>query len=268
MPLPPCFHLADEVFPKVRAQAARHLVATGWSQTRAAQALGLSQAMVSRHVAASPSPAGPLVERLAAELVADLTQGAPATGESRWCVALSASPQDNAPLEDLLEAERLLTQAAPLRIVPQIGLNLARALPGAERPDQVLSFPGRIVDAGGRLVAPAPPALGASGHLARCLLRLRRRDPSALAIANVRGGPAMAKAAQKLGWAVAQVGPRRGDPDEAILRAIDKAADPRTVHDPGAVGIEPCLYLAGPDARSVALRILDLNASLNKPVKP
>ncbi|MEA3203875.1 MAG: hypothetical protein QOI63_1555, partial [Thermoplasmata archaeon] len=68
MPIPPCFHLADEVFPKVRAQAARRLVAQGWSQTKAAQALGLSQAMVSRHVAAPPAPTDPLVDRLTAEL--------------------------------------------------------------------------------------------------------------------------------------------------------------------------------------------------------
>ncbi|MCA1819153.1 MAG: hypothetical protein LC620_03740 [Halobacteriales archaeon] len=263
MPLPPCFHLADEVFPKVRAQAARRLVAQGWSQTRAAQALGLSQAMVSRHVAAPPPASDPLVDKLTAELEAELLQGAPAAGPSRWCVALSASPEDNAPLEDLLEAERLLAEAAPLRLVPQIGLNLARALPDAERPEQVLSFPGRIIDAGGRLVTPVPPALGASGHLARCLLHLRKRDPAALAIASVRGGPKVAKAAQALGWTVAQVAARRApDADGAVLKAIDRAQDPRTVHDPGAVGIEPCLYLAGPDARSVAHRILQLNAKV------
>lgn len=263
MPLPPCFHLADEVFPKVRAQAARRLVAQGWSQTRAAQALGLSQAMVSRHVAAPAAPADPLVDKLTAELEAELLQGPAAQGASRWCVALSASPGDNVPLEDLLEAERLLMEAAPLGLVPQIGLNLARALPGARGPEQVLSFPGRIVEAGGRLVTPVPPTLGASGHLARCLLRLRERDPAALAIASVRGGPPVAKAAQALGWAVAQVGPRRApDADEAVLRAIDRADDPRTVHDPGAVGIEPCLYLAGPDARAVAHRILRLHAKV------
>jgi predicted fused transcriptional regulator/phosphomethylpyrimidine kinase len=263
VPLPPCFHLADEVFPKVRAQAARRLVAKGWSQTRTAQALGLSQAMVSRHVAASPPPADPLVDRLTAELEAELAQGAPANGSSRWCVALSASPGDDAPLQDLLEAERLLREAAPLRLVPQIGLNLARALPGAQRPEQVLSFPGRIIEAAGRLVTPLPPSLGASGHLARCLLHLRGRDAGALALASVRGGPAVAKAAQALGWSVAQVGARRGpDADEAVLKAIDRAQDPRTVHDPGAVGIEPCLYLAGPDARSVAHRILQLDAKV------
>jgi predicted fused transcriptional regulator/phosphomethylpyrimidine kinase len=261
VPLPPCFHLADEVFPKVRAQAARRLVANGWSQTRAAQALNLSQAMVSRHVAAAPPAPDPLVDRLASELEAELSRGAPATGPSRWCNVLSA-PADDAPLQDLLEAERLLREAAPLRVVPQIGLNLARALPAATEPGQVLSFPGRIVDAGGRLVAPAPPALGASGHLARCLLRLMQRDPAALAIANVRGGPATAKAAAALGWKVAQVGAQRDGSDDAVLKAIDRAADPRTVHDPGAVGIEPCLYLAGPDARSVAHRILQLNAQV------
>ncbi|HEX2066967.1 MAG TPA: thiamine-phosphate synthase family protein [Candidatus Thermoplasmatota archaeon] len=259
MALPPCFHLADEVFPHVRALAARRLVAQGWSQTRTAQALGLSQAMVSRHVAAPPPAPDPLVERLTAELEAGLVQGRHVHGANNaWCAALSVPEGDEA-LRDILDAERLLLEAAPLRLVPQIGLNLARAPPAATGPAQVLSFPGRLVDAGGRLVAPAPPAPGASGHLAKCLLRLMRRDPAALAIANVRGGPAVAEAARRLGWTVAQVAPRRAASDDEILLAIDQAADPRTVHDPGAVGIEPCLYLAGPDARSVAQRILALH---------
>ncbi|HUR62808.1 MAG TPA: thiamine-phosphate synthase family protein [Candidatus Thermoplasmatota archaeon] len=266
MALPPCFHLADEVFPRVRAQTARRLVEQGWSQMRTAQALGLSQAMVSRHVTAPPPPSDALVDRLASELEKDLLLGSVAEGPSRWCAVLSISPSDE-PLQDLLAAERLLRETPPLRVVPQIGLNVARALPGATGPHQVLSFPGRLVDAGGRLVVPAPPELGASGHLARCLLQLRRRDPSAFALASVRGGPAVAKAAIRLGWDVAQVGARRGgaQPEAAVLRAIDKAADPNVIHDPGAVGLEACLYLAGPDARAVAQRILQLDSALVKP---
>jgi predicted fused transcriptional regulator/phosphomethylpyrimidine kinase len=40
------------------------------------------------------------------------------------------------------------------------------------------------------------------------------------------------------------------------------AAGTRLFHDPGAVGLEPCLYVAGPDARSVARLILALNAKV------
>jgi len=265
VPLPPCFHLADEVFPQVRAQAARRLVAQGWSQTRTAQALGLSQAMVSRHVAAAAPAPDALVDKLTAELEAELLQGPPRQGPSRWCAALSATRGDDEPLSDLLEAERDLRQAAPLGLVPQIGLNLARALPDATSAQQVLSFPGRLIEAGGRIVTPVAPALGASGHLARCLLAVRERDPSLHAIGSVRGGPAVAKAAKALGWRVATVSSRRPgekDPDAAVLAAIARATDPATVHDAGAVGIEPCLYLAAADARTVAHRILQLHATL------
>jgi hypothetical protein len=257
--------LADEVFPRVRAEVARRLVAEGWSQTRAAQALGISQAMVSKYVAARPERADPLVARLGDELHAELTSNVKTTGPSSWCATLTVGqdhPGGEEALADLLEAERMLRQASPLALMPQIGLNLARALPHSKGPDEVLSFPGRLVDAGGRLVTPAPPAFGASGHLARCLLHLRVRDPEALALASVRGGPAVAKALRALHWHATEAGGARRDPEAAVRHAIDQARDPRTIHDPGAVGIEPCLYLAGPDARSVAGRILRLEQAL------
>jgi predicted fused transcriptional regulator/phosphomethylpyrimidine kinase len=81
----------------------------------------------------------------------------------------------------------------------------------------------------------------------------------------VRGGATVARAAQALGWPLTPVGPRRAetaDPDAAVLKAMARAAEPVTVHDPGAVGIEPCLYLAGADATAVARRILQLDEAL------
>jgi predicted fused transcriptional regulator/phosphomethylpyrimidine kinase len=48
----------------------------------------------------------------------------------------------------------------------------------------------------------------------------------------------------------------------AAARASPKAA---AIHDPGAIGLEPCLYVAGADAAEVASRILQLHDSLVTP---
>lgn len=267
--LPACLRLADEVFPRVRAHAARQLVDAGWSQARAGDALGLSQAMVSKHLA-SPPPSDPLVERLAEELAREVLHPVAVAGGSPWCDTLTearARPDADAALQDFLGAERVLFAQPPLRLMPQVGLNLAVALPEATAPAQVLAFPGRLVEAGGRIVRPAPPAFGGSGHLARALLALRARAPLVGALANVRGGSDVLARARRLGWNVqAMVRPANAADEGVLLAAIAagrKAVD--AVHDPGAIGLEPCLYVAGPDAQAVAKKILALDAALVAP---
>lgn len=254
--LPPCFHLADSVFPRVRAEAARRLAGDGWSQSRIAALLGVSQAMVSKYQARAEAEADVLVLRLSDDLLAGLDALA-AAGPSVWCRTLSVTTGRagaEAALEDLLAAETRLVQAAPLWVMPQVGLNIARALPEAKSPGDVLAYPARIAAAGDRLVRPEAPELGASRHLAACLLELRRRDPSLHALANIRGGEHIAAAA----------GPHvrlapEGDRETAFAQAVGDAADvPHTLHDPGAIGIEPCLYIAAPDAHQVVARILDI----------
>lgn len=266
MAVPACLRLADEVFPRVRALAAKRLVALGWSQSRAGAALGLSQAMVSRHVTAPP-PEDPVAARLADDLVASLVRPTPAHGPSDWCGTLTIGQEragGGEALQDLLAAERILRDRNPLALMPQVGLNLARALPAAQAPDGVLAFPGRLVEAGGRIVSPAAPAFGGSGHLARVLLARRKAKAEDLALGNVRGGPDVLAAARRLGWSPAEVARGRASAaDEApVLQAARKAHDAVALHDPGAVGLEPCLYVAGRTAVEVAERILLLHESL------
>ena len=134
MTVPACLRLADEVFPRVRAIAARRLVAQGWSQARAGTAVGLSQAMVSRHLAAL-EPDDPVAVRLAEDLVQSLVAPPVAAhGPSEWCATLTVGqerPGGEEALRDLLAAERSLRAGNPVRLMPQVGLNVARALPGA-----------------------------------------------------------------------------------------------------------------------------------------
>lgn len=266
MTIPACLRLADDVFPRVRAIAVRRLVEQGWSQQRAGEAAGLSQAMVSRHLAAR-EPDDPVARRLADDLVASLLEPPrPATGPSAWCATLTLGqdrPGGEDALRDLLEAERLLRDGNPARLMPQVGLNLARAVPGAATEGDVLAFPGRLVEAGGRILSPAPPAFGGSGHLARVLLARRTAGAKDLALANVRGGADVLAAAKRLGWKVAAVqrGPR-SEADQPVLAAAKAGRGADALHDAGAIGLEPCLYVVGSDAVAAARRILHLHGAL------
>lgn len=263
--LPACLRLADDIFPRVRAHAARRLVDAGWSQTRIGQTLGLSQAMISKHLA-SPPASDPLVERLADELAQEALQPKPFAGESPWCGTLTQTQQSShheVALQDILAAERLLASRPPLAVLPQVGLNLAVAIPTATDPSGIIAFPGRLIEAGGRLLRPAPPMFGGSGHLARVLLALRQRHGYA-AIANVRGGSQVMAAARRLGWTVQLLERASTSTSEApLLAAIAAGRKPlNALHDPGAVGLEACLYIAGPDAQAVAQQILALQEEL------
>lgn len=225
--------------------------------------------MVSKHLAAPPA-SDPLVERLADELAREALDPAANLAEgSPWCTTLTTAgqrPHAEAAVQDILAAERALLAQPPLRAMPQVGLNVAVALPDAADPDDVLAFPGRLVEAGGRLLRPAPPAFGGSGHLARVLLAARKRWGTC-AIANVRGGTDVAAAAKRLGWSIATIARGPGDVREELLLAGIASArgSPAAVHDPGAIGLEACLYVLGPSAAHVAAQIHLLDASLVPP---
>lgn len=250
MALPACFALAERVFPRVRAEAARQLCGDGWSQTRVAKALGVSQAMVSKYAAATDNEQDALVLRLASDVVRD-ANGTDTDGGS-WCAALA--PADDEPLRDLLAAEAALRKAAPVHLIPQIGMNIARAPADAQTPAHVLAYPARIVAAGNQLVPPVAPAYGGSNHLAQVLLALRQTAPQYHAIANVRA------AAFVLAGLPADTVSRcdRGDDttDAPVFAAARRGLP--FIHDPGALGIEPGLYVAATTALELAQTLLTL----------
>ncbi len=245
--------------------------------------------MVSKLLAAPAPAADALILRLAEELHREATgSGSPRhAGVSPWCATLSerqSKPGADAAMRDILDAARDIVAANPLRLMPQVGLNVASALCAAADPAGVLAFPGRLVEAGGRIVSPAPPAFGGSGHLARCLLELRSahgvfrnvgkndaadvasRAPSSprpSALANVRGGADVVRAAKRLGWHVMPIA-RNGkeDAEGPFRRAARKQPAADAFHDAGAIGIEACLYIPAADARTAAARILRLHETL------
>lgn len=166
--------------------------------------------------------------------------------------ATSLAPEQAA-LQDLRGAVRVLEATPGLAaLLPHVGTNVARALPGATETSQVAAIPGGLFEMRGAVKVAAPPELGVSRHVAEVLLSVLRHDPSLLACVNLAPLPALLDAARRSGLRVAEVSPQL----ERAPRALAfEGPVPDVFHHRGDFGVEPQAYLVGPDATQLALRV-------------
>jgi len=143
------------------------------------------------------------------------------------------------------------------RLLPAVGSNLVECLPEAETIEDVAGVPGRILDVRGRPTIPAEPEFGVSGHVASVILAARRHGSDARAAVNVAYDPDMIDALVAAGHVTAAFDPE-DDLEPAIGRALAETPDADVLYQTGAVGIEPIVYVLGPDAPTVAGVVRDL----------
>ena len=175
------------------------------------------------------------------------------------CVTVGRSTlvDEQAVLQDLRAGLRVLEATPGLaRVMPHVGANLARALPGARDATQVAAVPGRLIEVKGSVRAPAPPEFGVSRHVAEVLLAVLRADASKLACLNLAPTEPLLAAARAAGWRIERV-PPEVERAPASLR-FGGAVVPDLFHHDGAFGIEPQAYVVGTGATELALRIQHL----------
>jgi predicted fused transcriptional regulator/phosphomethylpyrimidine kinase/predicted transcriptional regulator len=164
-------------------------------------------------------------------------------------------------------------------LVPAVGSNLVEALPDATGVEDVAAVPGRILDVKGRATVPADPEFGVSVYVASVLLAARRAGHDARAACNIRYTPAVVETLTGLGYEAVEfdaVGEAAGaggagapagregehsddgDIDGAIATALADAPDADALYQTGGFGVEPIVYVLGPDAATVADRVREL----------
>ncbi len=153
-------------------------------------------------------------------------------------------------------ALRSLTAASGFAaLVPDVGSNVVECLPDARGIEDVAGVPGRIVDVKGRPTVPADPEFGVSAHVAQVLLAARAAGSSARAAVNVRYDPASVDALREGGLRAVEFDPeadREGSGAAVRAALADQSVGERFVlFQTGAVGVEPILYVLGPDAPTV-----------------
>ncbi len=162
------------------------------------------------------------------------------------------------------------------RLVPEVRMNLALALPWPETIEHVAAFSGRITcTRAGRLIPVGCPEFAASSHIAKVVLAAHSINPAVHCAANIRYNESTLKALKAAGLSEAWFD-RGGEPHDVkaregsslewgTLQALRAAPTPRDVDavcDAGEPGKEPMIRLLGKDAPDVVSKMARLLAAM------
>ncbi len=176
-------------------------------------------------------------------------------------------------IEVLRELERalelILSEPGVERLVPEVGMNMAMAIPYAVEVEDVAAVPGRIVRLGGRVGVAGSPRFGASFHLARYILKAMEYDGRVRAAINIRFSERLVRVLEGMGLAVSYYDRSREPPDvkavegatvpwgvEQAVRRIGRVPD--VIYHRGDVGKEPMIVLLGTSIYELAKRVVGL----------
>jgi hydroxymethylpyrimidine/phosphomethylpyrimidine kinase len=169
-------------------------------------------------------------------------------------------------LRDLEAALDRLSEQPLGELIPEVRSNLGYALPGAQDFEEVAAVPGRISQAGPKIIIFKNPAFGASRHIAKVILAAMGFDHEMRSAMNVRYFPEMLAACNEAGLRIASFD-RREEPREVkeregstlewgTKRALEGASEmPDVVYDEGEVGKEPMIRVLGRDPMDVLEKI-------------
>ena len=166
------------------------------------------------------------------------------------------------------EAAPRFARAIPLELVPEVGINIGFALPGASTPDDVCALRGRIVRIGDRLEPIGPAAFGASTHVARIILTAIRFHPGCRSAVNLKYRKKNARRLRSTRLVLASFD-RAAEPkgvstmewgtEQAIVEA---GTIPDVVYDEGAVGKEAMMRVLGTDPVDVLRKVRRIGRAL------
>lgn len=284
--------IAEEVLPEVRRSVSRSLTDMKWSQSKIAEILSTSQAMISKYLhddsSCSPSLL-PVVEKVSKEVLLGILAGEGISDiSSRFCSSIDECMKDGLlaerfrerfgtephpycfsrgssggrtkVLNDLNSSLELLRGSRIPDLIPAVKINMVQGIDSPSSVDDIASFPGRLIDRKGTITGANPPEFGASNHLARILILAMERDN------GIRSAASIAYT-MKLNETIHEgdVVFIRRDNGEVEMLPADLTID-RFLCDPGDFGVEPCLYIFGTTSLDVAMRILDLQKRIDKGV--
>lgn len=268
------------VLPAIRAKVARILNSQGFSQSKIARELGITQAMVSKYITryAPPQVLKEIeedIENLAISIAEMIKKGAKReeivkilersflefltkdkfceayerySGISRnVCREIIISSDRNVVIEELSRAlDILLRDEKFAELIPEIRSNFAYSLPNPRDESEVAAIPGRITVIKGRPYA-MPPEFGVSRHTARLLVKISRYNPKIRSVINIRFGEDVKRAIEMAKLKVRYL-PQNLKSIEEVENEVSKVfmkEEVDVIVDPGRHGVEPCVYIFG-----------------------
>jgi len=172
---------------------------------------------------------------------------------------------------DILEALRIIeTSDSFVNIVPQIRTNIVVCDESAKSSKDVAAVPGRITVIDGRARALVSPQFGASSHTSELLILSKAIWTTIRSCLYVSGSETVTKAAKSIGFKIVHLEESESTPKRIIesLHASKQIPGPKiaypAIHSPGDFGVEPILYLFGPNAKQLSEKCVKLSKSLTK----
>lgn len=87
-------------------------------------------------------------------------------------------------------------------LIPEVQSNIGFGLEGAQKLEDVIGFPARIIRCGEDIMVPAPPRFGGSRHIADVVLTVMRFDPSKRAVMNIKHNTDLIKICKSLKFSI------------------------------------------------------------------
>jgi hydroxymethylpyrimidine kinase/phosphomethylpyrimidine kinase len=164
-----------------------------------------------------------------------------------------------------LEKAKALLGASPevAMLIPEVGMNIAMAIPYAESIYDVAAIEGRIVKTSKGARAVGNPIFGCSSHLARYILEIIKYDEDKMAAINLKFSDSILRTLEKCGMRISFYD-RKKEPEEikkvdgltvpwGVKEAIKKVGKvPDVIYHRGDVGKEPMLVIFGEQAHDLA----------------
>ncbi|MEM2851037.1 MAG: bifunctional hydroxymethylpyrimidine kinase/phosphomethylpyrimidine kinase [Candidatus Bathyarchaeia archaeon] len=159
--------------------------------------------------------------------------------------------------------------------IPEVGMQVAMALPFATSPQEVAAIEGRIIRFANRPKAVGGIKFGASSHIARVILTAMRYNPNFRAAMNIRYAPELIDAFKKLNFNISSFDRALEKPEVKLVeggtlvwgieQAIRMAKEmPNVIFDLGEIGKEPMIRVLGKTATEVVLKTLSAINALKK----
>jgi hydroxymethylpyrimidine/phosphomethylpyrimidine kinase len=171
-------------------------------------------------------------------------------------------------LSALEDAVKELSGTMDAALIPEVGSNIAFALPGARDKDEVAAVRGRIVQLSGHPHPVGPVDFGASDHVARIVLTVMKFDPGIRCAANIRFTPEIIEIIEDLLLETCSFD--RGN-EPPGTRTMDwgvafccRSGVPDVIFDRGAIGKEPMVRILGQDPAEVAAIIGRISNRLHR----
>ncbi len=155
-------------------------------------------------------------------------------------------------------------------LIPEVGCNIAMAIPDASSIHDVAAVSGRIVRLKGAPHAVGCVAFGASSHVARIVLTAMHSDESMRAAMNIRYSLDALAACENIGLKIFSFS--REDEPEGVSTMEWGVGDvikregrvPAVIYDTGGVGKEAMIRLLGRDAMEVVGRAVEIARAMGR----